>query len=76
MTVELKTMEGLGAKVEEICQKVAQNKEKKNGCWEKNSIIKRSVQQSQHLNKQPLWRKERENNGGIIQEVMQENFPE
>lgn len=39
-----KTMEGLGAKVEEICQKVAQNKEKKNGCWEKNSIIKRSVQ--------------------------------
>lgn len=37
-------MEGLGAKVEEICQKVAQNKEKKNGCWEKNSIIKRSVQ--------------------------------
>lgn len=37
-------MEGLGAKVEEICQKVAQNKEKKNGRWEKNSIIKRSVQ--------------------------------
>lgn len=28
-------MEGLRAKVEEICQKVAQNKEKKNGCWGK-----------------------------------------
>ena len=28
-------MERLRAKVEEICQKVAQNKEKKNGCWGK-----------------------------------------
>lgn len=56
--MELKNlMEGTGDKFEEISQKVAQNKEKKNELWRENRKIKASVQKGQYLNNSHFGKK-------------------